>query len=66
MQGYTDDGHEQAYTVMKIKGDTVYLDANHPWAGKALRFQLSVSEVRPATEEELAHGHVHGGHGHHH
>jgi FKBP-type peptidyl-prolyl cis-trans isomerase SlyD len=32
----------------------------------ALRFELSVVDVRAATEEEIAHGHVHGAHGHHH
>jgi FKBP-type peptidyl-prolyl cis-trans isomerase SlyD len=25
-----------------------------------------VTAVRAATEEEIAHGHVHGAHGHHH
>lgn len=66
LSGYTDDGRQQSFSVVKIKGDTVFLDANHPWAGKALRFMLSVADVRPATAEELAHGHVHGGAGHHH
>jgi FKBP-type peptidyl-prolyl cis-trans isomerase SlyD len=51
---------------LKIKGPTVYLDGNHPHAGKALRFGLKVLEVRAASEEEIAHGHVHGAHGHHH
>ena len=32
----------------------------------ALRFELSVLEVREATEEEIQHEHVHGAHGHHH
>jgi FKBP-type peptidyl-prolyl cis-trans isomerase SlyD len=32
----------------------------------ALRFELSVIDVRAATEEEITHGHVHGAHGHHH
>jgi FKBP-type peptidyl-prolyl cis-trans isomerase SlyD len=31
-----------------------------------LRFSLKVTEVRAAIAEELAHGHVHGAHGHHH
>jgi FKBP-type peptidyl-prolyl cis-trans isomerase SlyD len=35
-------------------------------AGKALRFSLAVTEIRHASEEEIAHGHVHGAHGHHH
>ena len=59
-------GQSQVFTVMKIKGDQVLLDANHPWADKALRFTLQVTEVRAATAEEVTHGHVHGGHGHHH
>ncbi len=60
------DGHAQVFTVMKIKGDTVMLDGNHPFAGKALRFSLTVTDVRAASEEEVAHRHVHGEHGHHH
>jgi FKBP-type peptidyl-prolyl cis-trans isomerase SlyD len=51
---------------MKIKGDTVHLDGNHPLAGRDLRFSLKVTGVRPATAEEIEHKHVHGEHGHHH
>ena len=35
-------------------------------AGMALRFSLTVADVREASDEEIAHGHVHGEHGHHH
>jgi FKBP-type peptidyl-prolyl cis-trans isomerase SlyD len=66
LQGRADDGRELTFTVLKVKGDTVYLDANHPWAGKTLRFTVKVTEVRAAIAEEIAHGHVHGAHGHHH
>jgi len=66
LHGRTADGREQAFRVVKIKGDTVLLDGNHPWAGMALRFSLKVTDVRAAIAEELAHGHVHGAHGHHH
>lgn len=66
LQGQGEDGHSHVFTVMKIKGDTVMLDGNHPLAGKALRFSVTVMSVRPATEEEIAHRHVHGEHGHHH
>jgi len=66
LEGHGEDGHAHVFTVVKIKGDKVMLDGNHPMAGKALRFNLTVTEVRPATEEEIAHGHVHGEHGHHH
>jgi FKBP-type peptidyl-prolyl cis-trans isomerase SlyD len=53
-------------TVTRIAGDMVTLDGNHPLAGKHLNFEVQIEEVRPATAEELAHGHVHGAHGHHH
>ncbi len=66
LEGRGDDGQVQIFTVMKIKGDTVLLDGNHPLAGKALRFDVKVLEVRAASEEEIAHQHVHGEHGHHH
>ena len=66
LEGRGDDGQVQIFTVMKIKGDTVLLDGNHPLAGKALRFDVKVLEVRIASDEEIAHQHVHGEHGHHH
>ena len=66
LEGRNDDGIPQVFTVMKIKGDTVHLDGNHPHAGKALRFDLQVVGVRAATAEEIAHRHVHGAGGHHH
>ena len=66
LRGQGEDGPSHVFTVLKVKGDKVILDGNHPFAGKALRFNVSVTEVRPATEEEVTHGHVHGAHGHHH
>jgi len=66
LEGRDDSGHSIVFTVLKIKGDTVYLDGNHPLAGKTLRFSIKVLEVRAASEEEISHGHVHGAHGHHH
>ncbi len=66
LESRDDAGQPHVFTVLKIKGDTVFLDGNHPMAGKTLRFALKVLEVRAASEEEIAHGHVHGAHGHHH
>ena len=66
LEGHGDDGHMMVFNVMKIKGDTVLLDGNHPMAGKALRFAIKVLDVRQASEEEIAHQHVHGAHGHQH
>ena len=63
----TDDEEEtMIFTVTDIADDKVVLDGNHPLAGMALRFSLTVAGVRAATDEEIAHGHVHGEHGHGH
>ena len=56
----------RVFTVTDIEDGKVVLDGNHPLAGMALRFALDVVEVRKASDEEVAHGHVHGPHGHHH
>ena len=66
LEGHSDDGRVQIFNVMKIKGDSVLLDGNHPLSGKELRFTLKVTDVRLASDEEIAHQHVHGEHGHHH
>lgn len=66
LRGVADDGAERIFTVVKIKGPQVILDGNHPHAGKTLHFSLKVTEVRAASAEEVAHGHAHGAHGHHH
>ncbi len=66
LRGRSADGHEQVFNVVKIKGDQVILDANHPWAGQNLSLSLKVLEVRAASAEEVTHRHAHGAHGHHH
>jgi FKBP-type peptidyl-prolyl cis-trans isomerase SlyD len=62
----TASGHPRVVTVKHIQGDMVTVDGNHPLAGQVLNFEVEVTEVRDATGEELAHGHVHGPGGHHH
>ena len=54
------------FRIVAITETTVKCDFNHPMAGKTLHFECEVMEVRAASEEELAHGHVHGPGGHHH
>ena len=65
LRGRTADGREQVFNVVKIKGDKVILDGNHPWAGQHLSLTLKVLEVRAASAEEITHRHAHGAHGHH-
>lgn len=60
------DGAPTHYRVVKVKGDQVLLDGNHPLAGRTLKLAITITEVRAASAEEKAHGHAHGAHGHHH
>jgi len=53
-------------TIVKVGKFTVDIDLNHPLAGVDLTFDVIVDSVRPATEEETAHGHAHGVGGHQH
>ena len=60
------EGHGPVFTVIKVEGDDVYLDGNHSLAGEDLTFDVEVTDIREASEEEKQHGHAHGPHGHHH
>jgi FKBP-type peptidyl-prolyl cis-trans isomerase SlyD len=59
-------GNQFPLWITEVKAEAVVVDGNHPLAGETLHFQVEIKEVRAASEEELAHGHVHGpgGHGH--
>ena len=54
-----DGGAAQRIVVKEVSGDEITVDANHPLAGVELNFDVQVVSVRAATEEEIAHGHVH-------
>jgi len=56
----------QVVTVTDIGESDVTVDGNHPLAGEELTFDVEITEVREATQEELSHGHVHGPGGHEH
>src|SRR5690606_16885385 len=53
-------GNQFRAVVMEVTPEAVVADLNHPMAGKTLNFDIEILAVRPATEEELAHGHSHG------
>lgn len=55
----TDDG-DQSVMIIDIQEDEVIVDGNNPLAGITLNFDVEILEVRDATPDELAHGHVHG------
>jgi len=54
-----DDDDYMLFTVVEVTDDEVTVDGNHPLAGKTLTFNCTVTGVRPASAEELEHGHVH-------
>ena len=60
------DGMQMPFVITEVRDEDVTIDFNHPLAGKNLNFDLELLDVRDATAEELAHGHVHGAGGHHH
>ncbi|WP_413700242.1 peptidylprolyl isomerase [Psychromonas sp. KJ10-10] len=57
-QADTDQG-PRTVEVTEVTDELVSIDANHPLAGMALQFIGEVVAVREATQDELAHGHVH-------
>ena len=56
-----EDRHAPIVTIAGLEGDDVLLDANHPLAGVDLTFDIEIIAARPATAEELRHGHAHDG-----
>jgi FKBP-type peptidyl-prolyl cis-trans isomerase SlyD len=54
-----DDEDILIYRVTEIANDKVVMDGNHPLAGMALVFTCTVTDVRPASAEEIEHGHMH-------
>lgn len=57
-------GNQFRAKVLEISPEAIGVDLNHPMAGKSLHFEIEIVEVRPATEDELSHGHAHGVDGH--
>ncbi|MCC6260397.1 MAG: peptidylprolyl isomerase, partial [Anaerolineales bacterium] len=66
LQVTDEDGNHQMAFVESFDDKTVHLDFNHPLAGAVLNFYVKVIALREPTAEELDHGHVHEGDGHHH
>ena len=61
-----DSGQSRYARIDAVNGDNVTLNFNHPLAGDELHFNVKVVGLREPTREELEHGHVHEGDGHHH
>jgi FKBP-type peptidyl-prolyl cis-trans isomerase SlyD len=59
-----DDAEQPVFRVTALSDTEATLDANHPLAGRTVELRCAVLEVRAATEDEIAHGHVHSGDSH--
>ena len=53
-------GHEVPVIIKQVDDKEVTIDFNHPLAGRKIEMEIELLELRDATEEELASGHVHG------
>jgi FKBP-type peptidyl-prolyl cis-trans isomerase SlyD len=60
------EGNQLRGKIVEVNDEHVKMDFNHPLAGTDLRFVGEILDVRAANPDEIAHGHVHGEHGHHH
>ena len=63
-EGVPGDNEDEAliYTITDVTAESVVVDANHPFAGERLWFKCTVKQVRPASGDEMVHGHAHGEH----
>lgn len=61
-----ESGETHLARITELQEEQVHVDLNHPLAGKTLEFKIDIVDLRPATDEELEHGHVHehGAHEH--
>ena len=59
LQSQSPDGRTQLLVVEAVGAESATLNANHALAGMTLHFEVEITGVRAATEEEVAHGHVH-------
>lgn len=60
------EGNQLLGTIKGMSPELVEMDFNHPLAGIPLQFDVKIVGVRAASQDEIAHGHTHGEHGHHH
>ena len=60
LYGQNEDGLTIVVTVVDFDEETVTVDYNHPLAGKDLVFDLTIIDIRDATDEEINTGVIDG------
>jgi FKBP-type peptidyl-prolyl cis-trans isomerase SlyD len=66
IQAHTQSGEVMTLHIVEVTETEIAVDPNHPLAGENLHFSIEVVSLRPASAEEIEHGHPHGPGGHHH
>ncbi len=51
-----DQGDAKTFVVTQIEDGKLTVDGNHPMAGKVITFNIRVTAIRDATDEEMANG----------
>lgn len=54
-----EDGNMFEATIKEVNETDVVLDFNPPLAGKTVTYDVEIIAIRPADDDELAHGHPH-------
>lgn len=47
------EGHVLVLRILEVRPESIVVDANHPLAGKSVRFEVEVIGVRAATDDEI-------------
>ena len=63
--GDDEEGHPPVFRVTELSDSEATLDGNHPFAGQTVELRCAVLDVRPATDDEIEHGHAHQADGSH-
>ncbi len=61
---HDNNGNPMHATIHEVNEEDVKLNFNHPLAGKDLLFSVTIAGLRQASEDELAHKHIHQDDGH--
>jgi FKBP-type peptidyl-prolyl cis-trans isomerase SlyD len=61
LQVTDDEGNMMDGVILSVGTKSAKVDFNHPLASKDLLFEVTVVDLRSATEEEIEQGHVHIG-----
>jgi FKBP-type peptidyl-prolyl cis-trans isomerase SlyD len=60
------DGSVMPLFIREVRDTEVLITPDHPLSGVTLHFDVEITEIRDASEEEIEQGHPHGPHGHGH